>query len=184
MLHSYPITNSDLFVTLIAVDNVHIADVNLTLIELDKMATGKRYQLFDAEKIVSLNQVYYAAANAYYAFENGYNISNKLEVETLLYVSTQNQISKAIKLVGVSKETKRILILVISETSSDQLSLKISTYLGELSDRVMEMTPSKFEKLKELYEIGEEAISAVGGEKYNALSSLVTEKSTLISLRR
>jgi tRNA threonylcarbamoyladenosine modification (KEOPS) complex Cgi121 subunit len=184
MPYSYPITHSDLFVTVTGADNVHISDVNLTLNELDKITAGKSYQLFDAEKIVSVNQIYYAAANAYYAFKYGYNISNKLEVETLLYVSTQNQIAKAIKLVGVSKLTKRIAILVISETSNDQLSQKIANYLGELKAHILEMTPSKYEKLKELYGIKEEAVRAVGVDRYEALSSLVSEKSTLISLRR
>ncbi|MCW4012054.1 MAG: KEOPS complex subunit Cgi121 [Candidatus Bathyarchaeota archaeon] len=184
MSYSYPITDSDLYVTITAAANTKITDINKTLSELDKQVAGTVFQLFDADKITDQHQLYYAAANAYYAMENKGNISNKLEVETLLYASTQNQISKAIKLIGVSEKTQRIAIVVISEQQNDSAASKIAEYLGDVDLKALEMNQTKFEALKNLYEITDTAIETVGCDKYKALTSLITEKSTLISLRR
>jgi len=184
MPYSYPITDSDLYVTITAATNTNITDINTTLSELDKQVAGTVFQLFDVDKITDQHQLYYAAANAYYAMENGGNISNKLEVETLLYASTQNQISKAIKIIGVSEKTKQIAIVVISEQENDPTASKIADYLGDMEDKPLEMNQEKFEALKKLYEITDTAIETVGCDRYKALTSLITEKSTLISLRR
>lgn len=184
MPHSYPITGSELYITITAAINTHVEDINQTLAELDKMTMGKIYQLFDADKITGPRHIYYAAANAYYAMENGSNISNRLDVETLLYASTQNQISKAIKLIGVSRFTKRVAVAVISETEDDPIAALIAGALGELDDKALEPSPEKYVALKQLYEITDTAIGTLEGDKYVALTSLITEKSTLIGLRR
>jgi len=184
MPYSYKITGSNLYVTITAATNTEIADINQTLSQLDQQLGEKTYQLFDADKIADQHHLYYAAANAYYAMENGGNISNKLDVETLLYASTQNQISKAIKLIGVSEKTKRIAVVVVSEQENDAVAIKIAEYLGDIDDKVLEIDQAKFEALKKLYEITDTAIETVGCGRYKALTSLITEKSTLISLRR
>ncbi len=145
-------------------------DINQTLAELDKMTMGKIYQLFDADKITGPHHIYYAAANAYYAMENGSNISNRLDVETLLYASTQNQISKAIKLIGVSRFTKRVAVAVISETENDPIAALIAGALGELDDKALESSQEKYVALKELYEITDTAIGTLVGDKYAALN--------------
>lgn len=184
MPYSYKITGSNLYVTITAATNTEIADINQTLSQLDQQLGEKTYQLFDADKIADQHHLYYAAANAYYAMENGGNISNKLDVETLLYASTQNQISKAIKLIGVSEKTKRIAVVVVSEQENDAVAIKIAEYLSDIDDKVLEIDQAKFEALKKLYEITDTAIETVGCDRYKALTSLITEKSTLISLRR
>jgi tRNA threonylcarbamoyladenosine modification (KEOPS) complex Cgi121 subunit len=184
MPYSYPITDSDLYVTITAAEPVEITDINATLASLDKQVEGITYQLFDADKVTDQLQLYYAAANAYYAMENGSNISYKLEVETLLYVSTQNQISKAISLVGVNKKTKRVAVVVISEKENDSSAEKIAEQLGIPKDEALLMSQEKYVSLKALYDISDTAIETVGCDRYKALASLVTEKSTLISLRR
>ena len=184
MPHSYLITGSELYITITAAKETHVEDINKTLAELDKKANGKIYQLFDADKITGPHHIYYAAANAHYAMENKSKISNKLDVETLLYASTQNQISTAIKMIGVSGKTMRIAVAVISEKENDPLAKQIAETLGVVDDKVLEPSPEKYEALKKLYEITAIAIETIEGDSYKALTSLITEKSTLISLRR
>ncbi|MFC1802547.1 KEOPS complex subunit Cgi121 [Thermoproteota archaeon] len=184
MPYSYPITGSTLYITITATKTTHIEDINETLRTLDKKIVDKIYQLFDADKIAGPLHLYYAAANAHHAIEYKNNISNKLDVETLLYASTQNQISKAIQTIGVSKKTQRIAVAVISNTNEDPATTLIAEYLGEIDDSVLELTPEKYTTLLKLYEINETAIESVGGDKYSALTSLITEKGTLISLKR
>lgn len=184
MPYSFHISGSSLWVTITGAENTDIDDINHTLRTLDQMNEGKTYQLFDADKITDQYHIYYAAANAYNAMKTGNNISNKLDVETLLYASTQNQISKAIKLIGVSKQTQQIAVAVISEIENDPTATKIAEHLGDPTDTVLELTPTKYSALKALFEVSDNAIEAVGGDKNRALTSLITEKSALISLRR
>ncbi len=184
MPESYSITDSNLHVTITAAKNSHVIDINKTLEELDTITQGKVYQLFDADKIMDSPHIYYAAANAYYAMQNGSNISNRLDVETLLYASTQNQISKAITTIGVSKKTQRIAVAVISEKKDDPIAAKIAEHIGDMNDKILEPTQKKYEALKQLYEITDTAIDTLERDKYEALTSLITEKGTLISLRR
>lgn len=184
MPYSYSITDSNLYVTITAADDARVEDINQTLKQLDEGMGGKTYQLFDADRITEPNHIYYAAANAYYAIEKGINISNKLDVETLLYASAQNQISKAINLVGVSKKTRRIAVVVISEIEKDNDAKRIADYLGKLNDDLLQPSQKKYEALRNLYGITQTTIDIVGGDKYKALTSLITEKGALISLKR
>ncbi len=105
MPYNYRISESKLNVTITGARGVSIPDINETLKGLDVIADGVLYQLFDAGKIAGPNHIYYAAANADYALRNGLNISNNLNVETLLYAACENQINKAIRLIGVSQKT-------------------------------------------------------------------------------
>ena len=70
MPFSFPISGSNLWVTITAAENIKLNDINETLRKLDQIVEGKIYQLFDADKITDQNHIYYAAANAYYAMEN------------------------------------------------------------------------------------------------------------------
>ncbi len=184
MPYSHPITGSDLYVTITAANNTHVPDIHQTLGELDKIANGKVYQLFDADKITDHRHIHYAAANAYHAMETGNNISNTLNVETLLYASTQDQIYKAIKAIGVSQKTRHIAVLVVSDTVNDELAKQIAHHLGTLDDNLLRLTPEKFDALKQFYGITETALNTINGDKYQALTSLITEKGALISLKR
>jgi tRNA threonylcarbamoyladenosine modification (KEOPS) complex Cgi121 subunit len=184
MPYSYLITGSKLSVTITSAENTKVTDINKTMSELDKQTKGKIYQLFDADKITDPNHIYYATANAFYAMENGCNISNKLDVEILLYASTQTQISRAIKMIGVSKKTTQIAVAVISEKENDPIASYIAEYLGDLNDEILEPSPEKYEALKNLYGITDIAIRTIEGDKYKTLTSLITEKGALISLKR
>lgn len=184
MPYSHPITGSDLYVTITAAANTHVPDIHQTLGKLDKIADGKVYQLFDADKITDHRHIHYAAANAYHAMKTGNNISKTLNVETLLYASTQDQIYKAIQAIGVNPKTRYIAILVVSKTDNDELAKQIAHHLGTLDDNLLQLTPEKYDTLKQFYGITETAINTVKGEKYHALTSLITEKGALLSLKR
>jgi tRNA threonylcarbamoyladenosine modification (KEOPS) complex Cgi121 subunit len=177
-------TDSELYVTITAVKNTEISDINETLKELDRITNDKIYQLFDADKIAGPIHLYYAATNANYAMENGINISNRLDIETLLYASTQTQISKAIQTIGVSNNTHRVAIAVISEVKDDQVSVSIAESLGEIDDSALDISPEKCQALIKLYNLSVNAIESIGGDKLKALTSLITEKGALISLKR
>lgn len=184
MPHNYRITGSGLNVTITGARDASVKDINEILRVLDRLVDGFLYQLFDAEKIAGPNHIYYAVANADYAMRNGLNISNNLNVETLLYVACENQINKAIRLLGVSKKTGTVAVAVFSEKVENRLSEAIAANLGTVDDSVLDITPKKYESLKELYGITETAIETVGSDRTTALTSLIAEKGALLSLRR
>jgi len=184
MPYNYRISESKLNVTVTGVRNASIPDINETLKGLDRLADGVLYQLFDAEKIAGPNHIYYAAANADYALRNELNISNNLNVETLLYAACDNQINKAIRLIGVSKKTTSVAVAVLSKVDGNELAEAIASSLGTVDDSVLDITPEKYESIKELYGITETAIETIGADKNEALTSLIAEKGALLSLRR
>ena len=184
MPYNYRITDSGLNVTVTGAMEVSVRDINETIRGLDLLTDGILYQLFDAEKIAGPNHIYYSAANADYAIRNGLNISNNLNVETLLYAACENQINKAIRLIGVSKKTETVAVVVFSEKVENRLSETIAANLGTVDDSVLDITPEKYESIKELYDITETAIETVGSDRNDALTSLITEKGALLSLRR
>ncbi|MBT3285298.1 hypothetical protein HN807_07660 [Candidatus Bathyarchaeota archaeon] len=184
MPYTYRITESKLELTVTGARGVSVQDINEILKELDVLADGIKYQLFDADKIAGPNHIYYAAANADYAIRNGLNISNNLNVEMLLYAACENQINKAIGLIGVSKKTEAVAVAVLSTNEEYKLSEAIASSLGIVDDSVLDITPEKYESIKELYGITEAAIDTVGADRSEALASLISEKGSLLSLRR
>ena len=176
--------SDSMFVSITGVTGVSINDIDNTLSQIDKIAVNTPYQLFDADYIAGSNHIYYAAANAQYAIINRLNISNSLSIETLLYAACENQITKAIKMLGVSNWTYNVAVSVFSKTESDPLTVNIGESLGKIDDSVLELTPEKYGKLKDLFDISDESIKAVGKEPYDALLGLITEKGALVGLRR
>jgi len=171
-------------VTITGARDAKVSDINDTLRKLDGLAKGVKYQLFDAAKVAGPHHIHYAVANADYAMKKGLNISKNLDVETLLYAACENQINKAIKVLGVSNTTDTVGVAVISENVENKLAEAIAANLGTVDDSVLDITPEKYQFLKELYGITETAIETVGSDRNEALTSLIAEKGALISLRR
>jgi tRNA threonylcarbamoyladenosine modification (KEOPS) complex Cgi121 subunit len=184
MPYSYKITGSELFITITAAKTNGIFDINKTLKDLDEIVNNKIYQLFDADKIAGPMHLYLSGANAYNAMESGINISNRLDIETLLYVSTQTQISKAIKTIGVNNNTHRVAIAIFSKNENDQMAVSIAEYLGELDDIALDVTPEKYQTLIKLYNLSISALDSIKGDKKRAITGLIIEKGALISLKR
>jgi KEOPS complex subunit Cgi121 len=181
---SFTLTGSEIVISITGVKGVKIRDINETLSQLDEKTCGTRYQLFDADYISGPNHIYYAASNAQYALTKGLNISNNLSIETLLYATCESQINKAIKILGLSKWTYNVAVAVFSETQDDPLTIEIAESLGEIDDSVLDINLEKFGKLKDIFDISENAIKSVGKEPYEALTSLIIEKGSLIALGR
>ena len=184
MSNIYEISGSGLRLTITGARDVKVNDIHGTIEMLDELAEGVKYQLFDAGKVAGPNHIYYAATNADYAMGNGINISNNLNVETLLYAACENQINKAIEFLGVSKTTETLAVAIFSKKDENRLAEDIATHLGTVDDSVLEITSEKYESIKGLYEITEIAIETVGSDRNEALTNLIAEKGALLSLRR
>jgi len=170
-------------IAITGISGIKIKDVNRTLVELDEIKGEAFFQIFDADKVAGWKHLYYSAINALYAAETGLTISNKIEIEALLYASAQDQISKAIEMMGVTSATENLALLVIAE-NPESTTKSIIQYLGKEDEDVLDLDEDKFHNLKEVYEITDKALVTLDGNKYDALESLIIEKCALMPLLR
>ncbi len=110
---------------------------------------GEDFQIMNSEYIFYPEQLISAVKNALRSFERGENISNKLRVEILLYLSGRRQIREAISLLGY--EGGEGYLLTWSES-------EIPRWLDVLDFQWSKMSKEKLRKLG----ISQEEISASG----------------------
>lgn len=186
MVRTRRVTDTALHVAVAGARGVDVRDVDATLDEVRQLVGDAAFQLFDAEMVAGWRHLYHAAVNAALAIQRGSAISKSVDVETILYASCQDQISKAFTLMGLSPQVKNVGVLVISEDPSEaeRLAAEIARHLGSPDDEVLDVTPEKFERLKGVFDVNDEALATVGGDPYEALTSLIVEKGALLPLRR
>jgi tRNA threonylcarbamoyladenosine modification (KEOPS) complex Cgi121 subunit len=186
MVKTYRLTEADIHVALAGARGVDVGDVDSTLETVRRIAGGSAFQLFDAGMVAGWRHLFHAAVNAVHATCGGSAISNSVEVESMLYASCQDQISKAFTLMGLSPQVRNVAVLVLSKEPSEagRIASEIAERLGVQDDDVLDVTPEKYERLKEVFDVGDEALATVGGDPYEALTSLVVEKGALLPLHR
>ena len=186
MVRTRRVTDTALHIAVAGARGVDVRDVDATLDEVRELVGDAAFQLFDAEMVAGWRHLYHATVNAALAIQRGSAVSKSVDVETILYASCQDQISKAFTMMGLSPQVKNVGVLVISENPSEakRLATQIAEHLGSPDDEVLDVTSGKFERLKDVFEVGDEALATVGGDPYEALTSLVVEKGALLPLRR
>jgi tRNA threonylcarbamoyladenosine modification (KEOPS) complex Cgi121 subunit len=143
-------------------------------------------QFFDASVIATSRHLYFAVLNALQAFRNKTNISKSLAVETMLYASALRQIQKAIQRCGIKPQTANMAITIIGEKPAEIRTMlgEIEACVGEEPDEtVLEMTPVKLEKIKEVFQIKAEEIKSILEDECqsDAVVSLVVERVALLA---
>jgi tRNA threonylcarbamoyladenosine modification (KEOPS) complex Cgi121 subunit len=177
------VTESSQKVAITGIRGAVIENTDNTLKELDQIKGSAVFQIFDSNQVAGWRHLYYSAVNALNAMESGEAVSDNLEVEAMLYASAQDQISKAIKMMGVTPKTKEIALLVISKDPKN-IAQEIAKHLGEVDDNVLKLDQKKYDRLRKTYSITEKALETFKGHKYEALESLIIEKCALMSLHR
>jgi tRNA threonylcarbamoyladenosine modification (KEOPS) complex Cgi121 subunit len=146
-------------------------------------------QFFDAKLIATWEHLYFAALNALTAFQNGYNISKSLAMETLLYASAQHQIRKAMQLFGTKTLSSKIAVLIIgehAETVKTTLELVQNELGGKRDDKVLELTQAKLKNIIRTFEISatELHVTMKRGLPTTAFTELVIERMALLATHR
>jgi len=180
------VDGSGLHVAITGARRVHVGDVEATLRAVREASGGLTFQLFDAAAVAGWRHLFHAAVNAVNAVESGFAVSKGLDVETLLYASCHDQISRAFKAMGVSKTTRDVAVLVFGEDSeaASAAAQRIAGTLGEEDDDVLQVDEAKQRRLMKTFNVSEAALGSVGGDPLEALISLIIETGALLSLRR
>ncbi len=185
MVRTSTIKGSDKAVSIGGFRGVTVKDVDELLSSLSRAISPVVFQIFDATRIAGWRHLYMAAVNAVGALESGTTISRGLGIEVLLYASCQDQISRALDVVGVGPDTEKLALIVLwdgpgkAEAAFD----KAADILGEADDSVLGLDETKFREVAKVFGVLENELEAVGGERDEALISLLVEKGALLPLR-
>jgi KEOPS complex subunit Cgi121 len=146
-------------------------------------------QFFDAETLAGEKHLFFATLNAMKSFSQGRNIAQTLDVEILLYTSTQRQIGEAIRMVGLRPQTSAIATILVGDneeavaTATRRLE---SVIPGDRDESVLDrIVGERLATLMRIYEIDAtelEALSGIGCEE--ALPWLIVERAALLDDKR
>ncbi len=186
MVRTSTIKGSDNAVSIGGFRGVTVNDVDELLSRLSGATTPGVFQIFDAALIAGWRHLYMAAVNAVGAFESGSPISRGLGIEVLLYASCQDQISRALDVVGLGPGTEKLAMVVLREgpCEAEAAFEKAADILGEVDDSVLGLDEIKFREIAQVFGVSENELEAVGGKRDEALTSLLVEKGALLPLRR
>jgi KEOPS complex subunit Cgi121 len=181
---------TDEYIAVIGFRNVQIKNVTIFLEQFRKEGEGATIvQFFDAKRVAGPQHPYFAAVNALNAFARRSNVSNTLAVEALLYASAQRQITKAVEMLGIKKDSSEVAVLIIAKNKRENdacTSLVAKLIPGERDDSVLELTAKKIKTIKKLFKISdlefESKLKSEGLEK-EALTDLVIERAALLATR-
>ena len=141
-------------------------------------------QIIDAAKVAGRDHLFIAAVNAVKSTETGVAVSKNITVETLLYASAQDQIMRALEMLGVTGKSTLVALMVFapSKSEAEDAYRKAAAHLGEEDDAVLNLDEGKVASLKKTYSVSEEELKSAGG--LSSLGALIVERGALLSLRR
>lgn len=150
---------------------------------------GVEVQLFDGGRVAGRRHIELALGNAHEASRRRYGLAKSLGMETLLYASTQRQISKALSLVGVNPQTSRLVVVVIGrDRAKREEGLRTVEGLvgGVRRDELLEdVGGEELGGLMNLYGVSEEELEATrmpGQSRAEAFTNLMAERMALQAL--
>lgn len=170
--------------------NAKIRDSQKFLERINKeKPKGVESQFFDARLVATWQHLYFAVLDALTAFANEENISKSLGMETLLYASAEGQISRATERMGIKQGMSDVAVLIIGkEPSQIQVALSSISRIvgGRLDEKVLELSKSKKEMLRESFNIRETELeaSAQDGDVGKALVDAIIERMALLVTER
>jgi tRNA threonylcarbamoyladenosine modification (KEOPS) complex Cgi121 subunit len=145
-------------------------------------------QFADLDKVPGSRYLYLAGLNAIKSFKSK-PISKSLGMEMLLYIAANRQISEAIRLVGITSETKRITAILIGKTEqgvSEAAGLLCNVLKQNGSDSLVETwSVERIRNVRSIYGIGPKELKATlraNERPAEAVERLAIERSALLTI--
>lgn len=181
----------DKFVSIIGFRNVKIVDVNQFVEKIRGAAKPALVQMFDADRVAGFEHLFFAILNALRAFSQKNNISETVDMESLLYASGQRQIRKAIEMTGVKLDTSNVAVLILAD---DKLKIQngekgVNGLInGVRDDQILEVrSEEKIHKLMKLFNVTELELRSLSDRKtadYKMITKLIIERGALLATSR
>lgn len=145
-------------------------------------------QFFNKKLILNFNHIFYACYHTLRSFHLKANISNKMGIEFLLYLSANRQIRKALKYYGLTKENvnqEQITFCIISLTKNmDEILTEILNLINATETKLnLDKEPIvKYENLKKFFEINDNQIVTVLKSHGININKIVPNRNNIIQL--
>jgi tRNA threonylcarbamoyladenosine modification (KEOPS) complex Cgi121 subunit len=166
-------------------------DFDSILHEVQEKYPAVSLQFVDLDRVPGSRYLFVAALNALESFRSKQSISKTLSMEILLYVSASRQIAEAIRLVGISSDTKRIAALSVGKTKeelSGTAALLNQVLAQTNSDALVDdWSTARIENVGSLFRIESRELNAIirkGESKSQAVERLAMERSALLTVRK
>ena len=124
------------YLLIVGIKNFGVLNYEEICSKIDKGYDNLEIQFVDPRKILGSNHIYFATLNALKAFKNKKNISKSLSIEILLYISGQKQIEVAIRLFGLQKKNRNLILIAVGEKKEEKKSLE-----NKLAKKAVEEVP-------------------------------------------
>ena len=142
-------------------------------------AHGTRIICFDADRIAGKSHVTLAITLAARAFKEGVNISNTLEMESLLFAAGSRQCNVASEF-GIRDGENRLFVACVPETDEVWNGLAALFCFIEYDWDVI--GPEKRVELMRLFSISDDEVEAAGG--VHRIADLVLERVAMLQVLR
>jgi len=198
---------------LVGINQIHIRleislDFLFNLIEkIQNDYKGSLVQFFTDKYVLNQDHIFMACYYVQKAFINKINISNKKNIEFLLYLATKRQIKNAIEAFGIKNSDLKSgninYSIVSNENNLNKINEEILQTLEatEIEITLNEQSIKKFNQIKSYFEISNNQINAVLNSYgvnevsnelisnnldslFLALNDLICEKMALLSLEK
>lgn len=172
-----------LYLGVLALKEVRIDDVGVFLRSLSENLGGVEFQVLNLRLVAGLRHILTSTLVALEAFRHGLNIANTMSMEVLVRASTQRQISRALRMLGVRKGCQDLVLVLMDKDRSrveEAVARLNKMFAGRLDDRLLEADRSSC--IMEVYGLSEEMVKAeeayVEG-LWDAVKNLIAEKVVL-----
>ncbi len=166
-------------------------DFDLVLRGVQEEYPDVSVQFVDLDSVPGSRYLFLATLNALKSFRSKQPISKTLSMEILLYVSASRQIAEAIRLVGISSETKRIAVLSVGNTKEEVsgTAAVLNRMLNHTnSDALVDVwSNARIENVLSLFHIGCKELKATlrkNEPRPQAVERLAIERSALLTVRK
>jgi tRNA threonylcarbamoyladenosine modification (KEOPS) complex Cgi121 subunit len=166
-------------------------DLDLVLRRVQEEYPTVSTQFVDLDQVPGSRYLFLATLNALKSFHSKQPIAKTLGMEILLYVSANRQITEAIRLVGMTANTKRIGVILVGKTEDEVSSASelLSQILEQKSnDELLDYwSDERTENVLSLFEIGSKELKATlrkNEAKTEAVERLAIERSALLTVRK
>jgi KEOPS complex subunit Cgi121 len=184
LVYVVEVNEVDMYIAVGGFRNVQVDSVDSLLAKVRKASRGVEFQLFNARYIAGQKHLVHAALNALYAHNAGSGVSRSISMESMLYASCQDQISEAIKLLGITEGIHNIAVLVFNETheGAETGYNAISSVFENVDDSVLDIDETKHSEIIKAYRLKPQESSYT--DRDDALTWILVEKGALLRARR
>ncbi|MGB6679808.1 MAG: KEOPS complex subunit Cgi121 [Candidatus Bathyarchaeia archaeon] len=156
---------------------------------LERKSSNVIIQLLDGDRVLGRDHIIFAVLNALKGKKNNKMISEDLPMEILVYASAQRQINKSIEILGVKKNSHRVVLVALSKSEKKLYDLLES--ISKMQDLSIDNSSFNMwngemaETIKIIFKISNSEFESVKRKNYSdkkIFEELIIEKMALLAL--